>query len=93
MTLNLELRQIELIKIYPEYPKITCLSYGTYDNGYALLGFDDGTLHSLDFITFDIFDKKRVFENKAAVTSIGFEPTRLIFVGSSEGQLLATSFL
>lgn len=34
-----------------------------------------------------------MFENQAAVISIGFEPTRLIFLGSSEGQMIAVSFL
>lgn len=79
------------MRLFHLSPYITCLSYGPYDNGYILLGFNDGTLLSLDFLSFSIFDKKQAFEY-VAITSVNFEPTRFIFVGSEQGDMVALSF-
>jgi len=71
---------------------VTAINYGPYDNGHVMVGFKDGTLMTIDYSTLKVIDTKRVFEYEA-VTAINFEPTRLIFVGSEAGEMVALSFI
>lgn len=93
MLFNIQTQTIETLKFLSSTPKLSCLSYGPYDNGYLLLGFDNGALFSLEFPSFKVFDQKQVFDgiygakykSGARITSISCEPTRLVFVGGEDG--------
>mmetsp|Transcript_8992 Transcript_8992/g.8348 ORF Transcript_8992/g.8348 Transcript_8992/m.8348 type:complete len:96 (+) Transcript_8992:217-504(+) len=52
----------------------------------------DGYMLTYDFPSLELIDSKRVF-NCAAVTSIEFEPTKFIFVGSEAGEMIALTFI
>jgi hypothetical protein len=52
----------------------------------------DGTLLSIDYLTFELYDKKMIFEY-VAITKIEFEPTRYIFIGSENGEMVALTFI
>ncbi|CDW84104.1 UNKNOWN [Stylonychia lemnae] len=101
MLFNIQKQTIEALKFLPILPKITCMSYGPYDNGYVLLGLESGMLFSLEFPSFNVFDQRQVFDgiyggkfkSGARISCISCEPTRLIFVGGEDGQMIALSFV
>eukprot|EP00347_Sterkiella_histriomuscorum_P023093 403335977 len=101
MVLNLQTLQIEQMKYFSLKPKVSCIQWGPYDNGYILMGFTSGMLLSLEYPSLKLFDQKQVFDgiyggaykNAAKITSISCEPTKLVFVGSENGQMIALSFV
>ena len=40
-----------IVKAFMSKSKITCLNYGPFDNGYVLVGMDNGVLLGFDAIT------------------------------------------
>ena len=93
LNFNLEKQTINNCRLFPEFPKITCINYGPYDNGYLLLGMDNGTLISMEYMSFEIFDRKTVFIGSTKITRIDYEPTKYLFIGNDLGQLSVLTFI
>ncbi|CDW71649.1 UNKNOWN [Stylonychia lemnae] len=92
MIFNLEENQAETIKIIDTNAEISCINYGPYDNGHILVGLTDGKLIAFDYLTLERLESVKIFDD-IAITSITFDPTNYIFVGSETGKLICLSYI
>ena len=94
MTFNLENGDAEVIKVIDiNDADITAVNFGPFDNGHILLGLNDGRLLAFDYLTLDRLETVQVFKNHQAITYISFDPTNYVFVGGSQGQVMALTYL
>ena len=69
------------------------MNYGPYDNGHIILGLSNGQIVAYDFINLKRLEQVTVFDTNVAVQCITFEPTQQIFVGGSNGKMIALSYV
>ena len=81
----------EVIKIFSIEDRITALNFGPYDNGYLLIGLRSGQLLVFDTIHLQKIQCLCLFQ--APIISINFEPTSLIFIGSSSGEVIGLNII
>jgi WD40 repeat protein len=81
----------EVIKILRIEDKITEVGYGPYDNGYFIVGMEGGQILVFDVLNLDRIQHLQLFTS--SVTSITFEPTNLIIIGSASGEVAAVTII
>jgi hypothetical protein len=73
---------------------ISSLNFGPYDNGYVMLGTTQGHLLVLDPKNLNRISSVRIFERHyEAITTINYEPTQVVFLGSNLGLVKAINFI
>jgi len=61
---------------------ISALEYGPYDNGHILVGLTNGLFMAFDSINLTKLCQIKV--SNAPISSISFEPTQMVIVGSGK---------
>jgi len=89
--MNLETKLPEVIKILRLDDKISEVGYGPYDNGYFIVGMEGGQVLVFDVVNLDRIQHIQLFSSP--VTQITFEPTNLILIGSSLGEVAAVTII
>ena len=90
MIYNLEQCDAEIIKVIDFDSSITSLNYGPFDNGHVLVGFANGTLLFFDYPFLNRLELLTISEGHA-LTSITYDPTNYIFIGTDNGELHSIS--
>lgn len=73
---------------------VSCLNFGPYDNGYIVIGTTSGHLIVLDPKNFNRVSTQEVFSNPdEGVSNIHFDPTQMVFLGSSQGRVNAINII
>ncbi len=89
---NIEKDSVDKIKLlHLKFGDISCINYGPYDNGYLLIGLTTGVLVAIELHDLEIVMQEQIFD--CPIEQITFEPTNLVFVGSSKQELVALNLI
>ena len=92
MQFNLKTKQCDKIKLLNvKGASVTATNFGPFDNGYLLLGFSSGVLLAIDLLEMEAILHAQLFDNP--ISSIGFEPTNMIFVCSKNREVVALNLV
>ena len=79
------------IKFIQSKYTITVTKFGPYDNGHIIVGLSNGYILVFDSINLTKLYENQIFED--SISSITFDPTHLIIVSSSKGELAGISLI
>ncbi|CDW85950.1 UNKNOWN [Stylonychia lemnae] len=90
---NIHTQQIEKIQLLKtKYGEVSCVNFGPFDNGYLLVGLTKGVLIAFDINDLSIIMQEKIFED-VEIADISFEPTNLVFVTSSNDDVVTLNFI
>ena len=69
--------------------EVSAVAFGPYDNAYLMLGGAGGELAVVDPTTAEVLYKRKLMG--AGVSGIAFDPTNLVLVSATDGQVKAVS--
>jgi hypothetical protein len=89
---NIEKESIDKIKLlHLKFGDISCINYGPFDNGYLLIGLSSGVIVALELHDLEIVMQEQIFD--CSIESITFEPTNLVFITSTNKELVAINLI